>query len=196
HVKRGWDTKLPQSSGPPIKVGDDVVYKELGDRMERAATTASRLEAEQDSGSINRTQSMATLNEPITQEEPQQDDSVPTPSMIHLSVDAQVKEIANLKKRVQRLEKKKKSRTTGFKRLKKVGMSRRVKSSEDHDSLGDPNKGKAIMIEPKVPLKKKDQVALDEDLARNLQAQLEAELIEEEKLARKQQEEEGQHSFE
>ncbi|GJW71137.1 hypothetical protein Tco_0128054 [Tanacetum coccineum] len=31
--------------------------------MERAATTASSLEAEQDSGNINRTQSMATLNE-------------------------------------------------------------------------------------------------------------------------------------
>ncbi|GJZ73230.1 putative ribonuclease H-like domain-containing protein [Tanacetum coccineum] len=33
------------------KVGDEVVHKELGDRMERAATTASSLEAEQDSGS-------------------------------------------------------------------------------------------------------------------------------------------------
>ncbi|GKA48366.1 hypothetical protein Tco_0741324, partial [Tanacetum coccineum] len=45
-------------------VGDEAVHKELGDRMERAATTASSLEAEQDSGNINRTQSMATLNEP------------------------------------------------------------------------------------------------------------------------------------
>ncbi|GJZ18714.1 hypothetical protein Tco_0554837 [Tanacetum coccineum] len=51
------------------------------------------------------------------------------------------------------------------------------------------DKGKAIMIEPEVPLKRKDQVALDEDLARNLQAQLEAELIEEERLARKKEEE-------
>ncbi|GJW95778.1 putative ribonuclease H-like domain-containing protein [Tanacetum coccineum] len=33
------------------EVGDEVVHKELGDRMERAATTASSLEAEQDSGS-------------------------------------------------------------------------------------------------------------------------------------------------
>ncbi|GJV45060.1 hypothetical protein Tco_1429596 [Tanacetum coccineum] len=45
------------------------------------------------------------------------------------------------------------------------------------------------MIEPEVPLKRKDQVALDEDLARNLQAQLEAKLIEEERLARKKEEE-------
>ncbi|GJW57055.1 putative ribonuclease H-like domain-containing protein [Tanacetum coccineum] len=51
--------------------------------------------------------------------------------------DAQAKEIANLKKRVQRLERKKKSRTTGLRRLKKVGMSRRVESSEDQESLGD-----------------------------------------------------------
>ncbi|GKB84120.1 hypothetical protein Tco_0956392, partial [Tanacetum coccineum] len=40
HAKRGRDTKIPQSSGPPIKVGDEAVHKELGDRMERAATTA------------------------------------------------------------------------------------------------------------------------------------------------------------
>ncbi|GKB93044.1 hypothetical protein Tco_0979181 [Tanacetum coccineum] len=51
------------------------------------------------------------------------------------------------------------------------------------------DKGKAIMIEPEVPLKRKDQVALDEQLARDVQAQLEAELIEEEKLARKHEEE-------
>ncbi|GJW19117.1 ribonuclease H-like domain, reverse transcriptase, RNA-dependent DNA polymerase [Tanacetum coccineum] len=45
HVKRGRDTKIPQSSGPPVKVGDEAVHKELGDRMEKAATTASSLEA-------------------------------------------------------------------------------------------------------------------------------------------------------
>ncbi|GJU25000.1 hypothetical protein Tco_1163621 [Tanacetum coccineum] len=33
------------------KVGDGDVHKELGNRMERAATTASSFEAEQDSGS-------------------------------------------------------------------------------------------------------------------------------------------------
>ncbi|GJS44398.1 putative ribonuclease H-like domain-containing protein [Tanacetum coccineum] len=49
--KRGQDTKIPQSGGPPIKVGDEAVHKELDDRIERAATTASRFEAEQDNGS-------------------------------------------------------------------------------------------------------------------------------------------------
>ncbi|GJX39443.1 hypothetical protein Tco_0252746 [Tanacetum coccineum] len=36
---------------PLKKVGEEAVHKELGDRMKRAATTASSLEAEQDSGS-------------------------------------------------------------------------------------------------------------------------------------------------
>ncbi|GKA79415.1 putative ribonuclease H-like domain-containing protein [Tanacetum coccineum] len=52
HVKRGRDTKIPQSSGPPVKVGDEAIHKELGDRMDRAATTASNLETEQDNGNI------------------------------------------------------------------------------------------------------------------------------------------------
>ncbi|GJT48694.1 hypothetical protein Tco_0974851 [Tanacetum coccineum] len=176
--------------------------------------------------------------------------------------DAQAKEIDDLKKRVQKLERKQKSRTTGLKRLRKVGESRRIEFSKgrsDNEGMFDTNdlhadeinmdmpveitlvqtliqikaakskvvtttattttttrpkargvvvqepsefrtpqesqplmikdKGKAIMIEPEVPLKRKDQVALDEDLARNLQAQLEAELIEEERLARKKEEE-------
>ncbi|GJV12323.1 hypothetical protein Tco_1353864 [Tanacetum coccineum] len=51
------------------------------------------------------------------------------------------------------------------------------------------DKGKCIMIEPEVPLKRKDQIALDEQIARDIQAKLDAELIKESKLARKQEEE-------
>ncbi|GKE20920.1 hypothetical protein Tco_1432432, partial [Tanacetum coccineum] len=57
--------KISQSSGPIQLVADETVYKEWEDRMERAATTAFSLEAEQDSGNIKRTQSMATLNESL-----------------------------------------------------------------------------------------------------------------------------------
>ncbi|GKE05130.1 hypothetical protein Tco_1397148, partial [Tanacetum coccineum] len=244
--------------------------------------------------------------------------------------DAQAKEIVALKKRIQRLERRKMSRPTGLKILRKVGMSRRVESSEDQESLGAPedaskqgrsiedidadvdvflvdetqerqdddlmfntgvleddemhveakvdgkyeqstkpddstvgeavttasvddsvvpttieeitlaqtliqikaakpkvvttaattttttrpkdkgvvvqepsefrvpqetqpssskDKGKGIMIEPEVPLKRKDQIALDEQIARDIQAKLDAELLEEQKLARKQEEE-------
>ncbi|GKD37330.1 hypothetical protein Tco_1257537 [Tanacetum coccineum] len=49
NIKRGRNTKTPQSGGPPVKVGDEGVHKKLGDKMERIATTTSSLEAEQDS---------------------------------------------------------------------------------------------------------------------------------------------------
>nr|GEV15881.1 hypothetical protein [Tanacetum cinerariifolium] len=48
-------------------ITDETIYKEWEDRIERATTTASSLEAEQDSGNINRTQYMATLNEALPQ---------------------------------------------------------------------------------------------------------------------------------
>ncbi|GJV22929.1 ribonuclease H-like domain-containing protein [Tanacetum coccineum] len=48
-------------------IANETVIKEWEDRMERAATTASSLEVEQDSGNINRTQSMTTLNESFPQ---------------------------------------------------------------------------------------------------------------------------------
>ncbi|GJW54214.1 ribonuclease H-like domain-containing protein [Tanacetum coccineum] len=50
-------------------------------------------------------------------------------------------------------------------------------------------KEKGIIQEPERPLTKKDQVALDEDLARNIQAQLDAKIIEEERFERQKQEE-------
>ncbi|GKD97169.1 hypothetical protein Tco_1381066 [Tanacetum coccineum] len=42
---------------------DEAVHKELGDSLVRAATTASSLEAEHDSGNITKTRSKATPNE-------------------------------------------------------------------------------------------------------------------------------------
>ncbi|GJU92191.1 putative reverse transcriptase domain-containing protein [Tanacetum coccineum] len=57
------DTQIPQSSGPTKHVADEAVYKELDDSLVRAATTASSLEAEQDSGNLAKTQSKATPNE-------------------------------------------------------------------------------------------------------------------------------------
>ncbi|GJX56806.1 hypothetical protein Tco_0286703 [Tanacetum coccineum] len=46
------------------------------------------------------------------------------------------------------------------------------------------DKSKAKMIEPKKPLKRKDQIMIDEEIALNLQAQLQDELEEEESLLR------------
>ncbi|GJR54832.1 hypothetical protein Tco_1405353 [Tanacetum coccineum] len=57
------DTQVPQPSDPIENVADVAVHKDLGDSLVRAATTASSLEAEQDSGNINKTQSKATPSE-------------------------------------------------------------------------------------------------------------------------------------
>ncbi|GKB20205.1 hypothetical protein Tco_0854128 [Tanacetum coccineum] len=52
------------------------------------------------------------------------------------------------------------------------------------------DKGKTKLVKPEKPLKKKDQITLDEEVARNLEAQLQAELEEEEeRLARQKKEE-------
>ncbi|GKA29626.1 hypothetical protein Tco_0715871 [Tanacetum coccineum] len=183
---------------------------------------------------------------------------------------SQHNEIASLKRRVKKLKKKDRSRTYKLERLYKVGLTAKVESSDDQESLGedaskqgridaiDPDeeitlvsvagdkdstasvattvsaattttaitvdditlaqaleelkstkpkqkgvaiqelgestttkssqlssqqsqeKGKGIMIEPVKPLKKKDQIMLDEDLALKLQAEFD----EEERLAR------------
>ncbi|GJY21270.1 hypothetical protein Tco_0393836 [Tanacetum coccineum] len=58
------DTEVPQPSGPTDNVADEAVYEEMDDSLERAATTATSLDAEQDRGNINKTQSKATPNEP------------------------------------------------------------------------------------------------------------------------------------
>ncbi|GJU64623.1 putative ribonuclease H-like domain-containing protein [Tanacetum coccineum] len=51
------------------------------------------------------------------------------------------------------------------------------------------DKGKAKMIESEKPLKKKDQIMYDQEVALNLQAQLQAELEEEERITRQKEEE-------
>nr|GEV52493.1 hypothetical protein [Tanacetum cinerariifolium] len=57
------NTQVPQPIDSIKHVADEAVYKELDDRLVRAATTASSLEAEQDSGNIDKTQSKTTPNE-------------------------------------------------------------------------------------------------------------------------------------
>ncbi|GJS77318.1 putative ribonuclease H-like domain-containing protein [Tanacetum coccineum] len=61
---RRKDNEIPQSSVPSDNVANETVNEEMDDSLVRDATTASSLEAEQDSGNILKTQSKATLNEP------------------------------------------------------------------------------------------------------------------------------------
>nr|GEU42804.1 ent-kaur-16-ene synthase, chloroplastic-like [Tanacetum cinerariifolium] len=110
---RRKETELPQTSVPTDVVADEAVYEEMYDSVERAATTATGLDATQD----------------------------------RTTKTAQAKEIANLKNRVKRLERKNKSRSHGLKRLYKVGLSARVESSDDEESLGEEESSKQERIE-------------------------------------------------
>ncbi|GKD19607.1 putative ribonuclease H-like domain-containing protein [Tanacetum coccineum] len=58
------DTENPQSSVPVENVADEAVYEERDDSLERATTTATGLDAEQDRGNISKTQSKEKPNEP------------------------------------------------------------------------------------------------------------------------------------
>ncbi|GJZ14712.1 hypothetical protein Tco_0550389 [Tanacetum coccineum] len=65
--------------------------------------------------------------------------------------------------------------------ISKVGTSSSTPGvSSDVFKLKDMDKGKAKMIESEKPLKKKDQIMYDQEVALNLQAQLQAKLEEEE----------------
>nr|GEV11463.1 hypothetical protein [Tanacetum cinerariifolium] len=65
-----------------------------------------------------------------------------------------------------------------------------IDSSQPPSKVKDKGKGKAKIIDPKNPLKKRDQSMIDEEVSRNLEAQMQAEL-EEERLARQKEEEEA-----
>ncbi|GJR05101.1 hypothetical protein Tco_0528085 [Tanacetum coccineum] len=298
------DTKVPHPSGPTTNVADEAVNKEMDDSLVRAATTASSLEAEQDSGNINKTRSKATLNEPSSlgtssgsgprRQETMGDTIAQTrfENVSKLSNDlllargntlqsgedrlklnelmefytklqqrvlhpenrktAQAQEITSLKLRVKKLEKKGGSINHKLKRLykgrkiddidkdaeitlvdetqgrygddlmfdtgvlddeevfseqdmaeKEINVAEKDVSTADpvtntgegvttasvEISTTSPNKGKDFMEEPEKPTKRKDQIRHDEEVAQRLQAQLQAELEEEDRIVRQREEE-------
>nr|GEU63218.1 hypothetical protein [Tanacetum cinerariifolium] len=144
---------VPQPSGSTDNVADEVVHKELGDSLVTAATIASSLKVEKDSGNINNTQSKATPNEPSSYET----NSGGGPRVLDLEKTntTQSNEIASLKKRVKKLEKNNRSRTHKLKRLYKVGLTARVESS-DEESLGENASKQGRRI---------DDIDQDEDIA-------------------------------
>nr|GEW93931.1 reverse transcriptase domain-containing protein [Tanacetum cinerariifolium] len=124
---------------------DEPVNEEMDASLVRAATTTSSLEAEQDSGNINKTQSKVTPNKSSSQgtdlgggprcQEPIEDTIAQTRS--ENTKTTQAFKIDSLKRRVKKLEKKQRSRTYKLKRLYKVGQTVRVEPSDDEPSLGE-----------------------------------------------------------
>ncbi|GJV10784.1 hypothetical protein Tco_1352325 [Tanacetum coccineum] len=142
------DTQVPQPSDPSENVEDDAVHKELGNSLMRAATTASSLEAKQDSGNITKTRSKATPNEssslrttlgcgPRCQETIRDTTARSRVLDLEKTKTTHQNEIDSLKRRVKKLDKKRSSRTYKLERLYKVSLSARVESSGDEESLGE-----------------------------------------------------------
>ncbi|GJU66305.1 hypothetical protein Tco_1252564 [Tanacetum coccineum] len=157
------DTKVPQPSDPSENVADKAVHKELGDSLVRAVTTASSLEAEQDSGGGPRCQE--TMRDTIAQTRFENvskhsndsllargntlrsdEDRLKLNELMELCTTLQNRvldlektkttqqnEIASLKRRVKKLEKENRSRTHKLKRLYKVGLTARVEPSGDEE---------------------------------------------------------------
>ncbi|GJU99976.1 ribonuclease H-like domain-containing protein [Tanacetum coccineum] len=128
--------QLTLMGGPTEHVADEAVYKELDDSLVRAVTTASSLKAEQDSGGGPMHQE--TIGDTITQtrfENVSKHSNDPLLARDNTLRNAE--EIVSLKRRVKKLEQKKRSRTYGLKKLYKVGFIARVESSGDVESLGE-----------------------------------------------------------
>nr|GEV71372.1 alpha/beta hydrolases superfamily protein [Tanacetum cinerariifolium] len=193
-------THIPQSSDPMEHVTDEAVHKELGDSLVRVVTTASSLEAEQDKGHINKTQSKATPNESSSQgtnsggglkvessydEESLGEDASKQGRIEAIDADediTQVNDQDDVDKDMFDV-----NVLGGEEVFVEAGQNENVvnittegltlaqalkalKASKPKD------KGKGIMIEKPVKPKKKGQIRLDEEAAKRLQAQEQEEL--------------------
>nr|GEU31606.1 putative ribonuclease H-like domain-containing protein [Tanacetum cinerariifolium] len=128
------DTQIPQPSGPTESVIDKVVHKELGDRLVRAATTASSLKANQDSGNtLQSDEDSMKLDELMALCTTLQNRALD----LEKTTTTQCNEVNSLKRKVKKLEKRNRSRTHKLKRLYRVGLSARVESFGDEESLGE-----------------------------------------------------------
>ncbi|GJZ39907.1 putative ribonuclease H-like domain-containing protein [Tanacetum coccineum] len=116
-----------------------TVYKEWEDRMERVATTASSLDAEQNSDAQTRFETtFKKSNDPSLSRGytlGTGEDNIKLLELMELCIKFSDLEIINLKLRVKKLEKKAGFKTYNFKILYKIGVTRRVESLDD-ESLG------------------------------------------------------------
>nr|GEW30266.1 hypothetical protein [Tanacetum cinerariifolium] len=116
---------LPTMVGPSQvqmgEVADEAVYKKGGDRLGKATTTASSLEAEHKVLDLE--------------------------YELKMTKTYQQTKIESLEKRVKKLEKKNMSRTHKLKRLYKVGLTARVEESSDDDVLDKEDASKQGRIE-------------------------------------------------
>nr|GEW89436.1 hypothetical protein [Tanacetum cinerariifolium] len=143
------DTQVPQPSGPTDNVVDEAIHKELGDSLVVVLVAkkpweiillklglrvskhfngsllirGNTLQSDKDSMKLNELMELCTnLQNKVLD--------------LEKTKTSQRNEINSLKRRVKKLKKRNKSRTHKLKRLYKVGLSARIESSRDEESLG------------------------------------------------------------
>ncbi|GJS10083.1 hypothetical protein Tco_0366879 [Tanacetum coccineum] len=190
------DTQVPRPSDLIESVADEAVHKELGDSLVRAATTASSLEAELDSGGGPRGNTLRSDEDRLKLDELMELCTTLQNQVLDLekTKTTQHNEIANLERRVKKLEKKNSLGEDASKQGRKiddidadeeiilmllswVNLTIKMLHNSHHNNHNDKER---ILIKPLKPMKKKDQISLDEEIALNLQAEFD----EEERLAR------------
>nr|GEW73464.1 ribonuclease H-like domain-containing protein [Tanacetum cinerariifolium] len=120
-------TEVPQPS-PIEHIADEAVNEEMNDSLERVTTTATSLDADQDKVNIPRSgEDSLKLNELMELCTKLQQKVLD----LEITKTTQALEIDSMKGRVKNLERKKRSRTYGLKRLHKVGLSARMESSKN-----------------------------------------------------------------
>nr|GEW52380.1 retrotransposon Orf1 [Tanacetum cinerariifolium] len=181
------NTQVLQPSDPMEHVADEAVHKELGDSLVKVATITFSLEAEQDSGNINRTQSKATPNESSSQGTDSGGDPRCQEAMGDTIAQTRFENVSKqsndslLARGGSRSLKKNRSRTHKLKRLYKVGLTAKVESFDNEESLGkDASKQERriddIDQDEDITLpKNKDQIRFDEEAALKLQVEFDEE---------------------
>ncbi|GJV02904.1 hypothetical protein Tco_1336473 [Tanacetum coccineum] len=158
------DTQVPQPSDPIENVADEAVYKELGDSLATPNESSSLgttsgggpwcqetmgdtiAQTRFESVSKHSNDSLLARGNTLRSDE----DRLKLDELMALCTTLQNRvldlektkttqhnEIASLKRRVKKLEKKNRSRTHRLKRLYKVGLTARVESSDNEESLGE-----------------------------------------------------------
>ncbi|GJT20089.1 hypothetical protein Tco_0878795 [Tanacetum coccineum] len=247
------DIEIPQSSGPTNNVTDEAVNEEMDDSLERAATTATSLDAEQDRAqeitslkrrikrlenkNRSKTHGLKRLykvglsariesseDEGLGEEDASKQGRIDGDKVIvetevaskdvNLSVDevTLAQALAALKSAKPKADKVMLQEpeqgtittttaattvTTASTRPKAKGLviheeeqaTTPIVSSQQPSHVKVQDKGKGIMEEPEKPTKRKDQIRHDEEVAQRLQAQMQAELEEEDRLVRQREEE-------
>ncbi|GJU53725.1 hypothetical protein Tco_1227439 [Tanacetum coccineum] len=152
------DTQVPQSSVPSDNVADEAVNEEMDDSLVRAATTASSLEAEQDSVLVG-------VNTPRSAED-------------RLKLNELMEFCTKLQQRVLDLEN---TKTTQAQEI--TSLKLREDASKQERKIDDIDK------DAEITLVDETHGRHDEEVAQRLQAQLQAELKEEDSLVRQREKE-------